>query len=198
MLLFRRFCLSLSLFSALRFIVCWLCALLVTSSCFNVQTLSPYFPFHRPIQWRDVWAYFFFRETTLSFQVYPVTFYSTIPSAACHCFPCIVLEGYLTQGNVSNIATILSLLQPVLLIPLLFRPPCGFCKVSGYFPGASRLVYFFVHVVSLFRRYAVPVFYYSLFKEPFLHPFFALCKIWISKFWTSKRPKKRMVNHTIS
>ena len=51
------------------------------------------FPLHRPIQWRDIWAYALIRETTLSFQVYPVTFYSTIPSAACHCFPCIVLEG---------------------------------------------------------------------------------------------------------
>lgn len=51
------------------------------------------FPLHRPIQWRDVWAYFFLQETTLSFQVYPVTFYSTVPSAACHCFPCTVLQG---------------------------------------------------------------------------------------------------------
>lgn len=50
------------------------------------------FPLHRPIQWRDVWAYFFLRETTLSFQVYPVTFYSTVPSAACHCFPCTVSQ----------------------------------------------------------------------------------------------------------
>lgn len=32
---------------------------------------------------------------------------------------------------------------PLLLIPLLFRPPYGFCKVSGYFPGASRLASLF-------------------------------------------------------
>lgn len=167
---------------------------------FQCSDAFAFFPLYRPIQWRNIWAYSLYPGTypgnnlIISGLSRNLLFYSpkcSLPLLSLYC-----IAGLVYARERKHIR----FCAPLLLMPA-FVPPtvCGFVRSSGYFPGlpapCSRLFRF---ASSLVRRCGQPVFYYLVVKEPFLHPFFALCKIWISNFWTSKCPKKRMVNHTIS